>query len=921
MIQALFFLKYRSQLSRTRPELLAVLDEAFGEAVKAGGGKVDAGRRILVASFEETAIGRWLNLVILAEQISKEMAKEQHELFGSCLVFCKENPDCEPEPLCLNLTDRSGEHTVWADMFCWSALSSYGLFDWKHPSGCRRLKEWRSFGTIPEETRYPYREKLCRILRRGDKRNTLLSGPPYIGKLDAFLCCAAASGASVPPLVVRFGCAGRGIVCFADALNPAMRAFIAEGRDPEELQELFALQAHLWRERLRLESSPSLARKGRRFLTLLIDSYLRQALLHGGEPAIILSRILDADDEAAALFRQVYGELRNKRELMVMGTCSLPRGGDEALKGWTDFFPRRIRFSSEEVLAAGRRAAEGVREALRGIPVDLCEIAYGFDLLGAYLPPAVFGGAFCDAGFSRAAFNRAKELLCTMGVCPGEDDLRPRMADFRENAEAVLGPRRKPILTLVRDFILKQVEKGELRPCFDLIAAMAELGGEASPTLTLEAVYEDALNCTWRAVENALRDGSFATLVGRDNVHSFRFIFNTERALVYGARDEIAAAFREQPPKESGFAGCKARIMANLAAWRLCSRDPGAATEAIKETFILNQGLKRGAVPSHRLFALVNLSSNRRISDAIDYIQFAMDDAERNGQIDEIVRASYFGASIFFLYGNISKAMLIAARAEDAALAAGNEAWTERCRFLRGRLFFELGRYDDAYGLFEAIPRGPEEGSAKNAMLDAWAFRARIFGAKGQIPGGVPRIDAPEGDASLFRIEAACLAGDYAEAASLSEGVLFSLKEQAGRQDFLFTEQPDWRSGFDQCEHIPIRNRGLMLRLASAYAGLARCALEGTAARDTAAEFSRFIRGELQDDSDPNDAFYYFAYHIMLEKSGASQVDMTTAVSMAFNRLQRRASRIDDAVTRQDFLTRSLWNNALCAQAKVYKLI
>jgi hypothetical protein len=48
---------------------------------------------------------------------------------------------------------------------------------------------------------------------------------------------------------------------------------------------------------------------------------------------------------------------------------------------------------------------------------------------------------------------------------------------------------------------------------------------------------------------------------------------------------------------------------------------------------------------------------------------------------------------------------------------------------------------------------------------------------------------------------------------------------------------------------------------------------------------------------------------------------MGTVVSIAFKRLQRRASRIDDPKTRQDYIFRNRWNNALSLAAKEYKLI
>jgi len=72
---------------------------------------------------------------------------------------------------------------------------------------------------------------------------------------------------------------------------------------------------------------------------------------------------------------------------------------------------------------------------------------------------------------------------------------------------------------------------------------------------------------------------------------------------------------------------------------------------------------------------------------------------------------------------------------------------------------------------------------------------------------------------------------------------------------------------------------------------------------------------------DPWDAFYFYAKYRILEQTEASLVDMSTAVSMAFKRLQRRAGRIDDNETRRQYLNGSRWNRELSATAKEFKLI
>ena len=86
----------------------------------------------------------------------------------------------------------------------------------------------------------------------------------------------------------------------------------------------------------------------------------------------------------------------------------------------------------------------------------------------------------------------------------------------------------------------------------------------------------------------------------------------------------------------------------------------------------------------------------------------------------------------------------------------------------------------------------------------------------------------------------------------------------------------------------------------------------------------RLIRDELLPDTDPNDAIYFHAWYRMLMDSRdgqAAKADLSTVVSIAVKRLQRRANRIDDRTVKQDFLNLPRWNSALFQAARGYKLI
>jgi tetratricopeptide (TPR) repeat protein len=357
----------------------------------------------------------------------------------------------------------------------------------------------------------------------------------------------------------------------------------------------------------------------------------------------------------------------------------------------------------------------------------------------------------------------------------------------------------------------------------------------------------------------------------------------------------------------------------------------------------LNRSLGENAVPAYRLFSLVYFS-RQRINDALEYISFALEQAERTAQREELLITCYYASSINFLYGNLSKAERLAARAAETALEIGYSQWGMRAKFLRGRINFEAGRYGDALDLFESLLVKPNkmdktvtQSQEMIHTVQAWIFRARNFlvrfspGSKRpEKSSGNVNLTGP--DTRLFEIEAAYFTADYERAAALAGDFLSSAEdsiELVSRTDFIITEQPDWESGFSQCEYMfrPEKTHGT--KLAWLYKAMAQCALN--APREEKVEIlgnmQRFMREELLPDTDPNDTCYFHAWYCMLRDSqdfidaDSYRLDMNTIVGMAFRRLQRRASKIDDTETKQSFINQSRWSNTLYLAAKEHRLM
>jgi hypothetical protein len=921
MMQMLFFLRYKPQLRRTRPELVAGLEKAVAGAVEAAGGKLTGERRLLTAFFQAGALGFWLDMLTLIETVMQTVEGAAGDLYGYALVLGEDIESTSAERICRSLASGPQGSGIWLDHRAKKGLSPYvdmekpGVFkegwtgsrpqDRSLVEGFARLGALKDFSGL--RPGFPLRETIQQALAQGSLRNAVLLGPDFCGKRQGLyrfyqeLCFARnATMEEAPPLIIRLDTGG--IACLADAWMSRPRNPAAGPGSRKNLDEIDSLGETIFRERLRDEISPDGIKRARRFFTLVLDAFVSEPGKRNIPPLIILENIHSADEAAARIFMETYAALPAKQPL-VLGTCSANVPDmEEQLKFWGKVFPRVIKLKAEE---------PGNREN-PNIPPELWEISYTLALLGRFFPGSLFHQLFAGEGKNPAMLSRALELLYCFGLVDTPDDPRPRRVNFVSQAERILGSRKEMVRGMVKGRLLDWVNRNKLRPCFRLLEALAELGGGGGDELILKSISSDIINGTYRGMDRAISQGRLEKITGPERIEAAEFIIKTLKALHRGDEGTIRAAFQELSPECAFSPVFKSQILANLSAFHLGTGDSASAAEKIKEGILLSQG-KNGAAlaQSYRLFSLVNLS-RQRIREAIDYLDFAVDHAEKSGNRHELAVSAYYAAAAQFLFGNLSKAQRFARQAEEQAAASGDDDWADRARFLRGRLCFETGRYRDALDVFESLANssGPPE---KEGLLAAWIYRTKSYSQNS--PAAKPAGGGL--DADIFEIEAAYLGGNYGRAAELS-GALAGVHHE---DFFLFTEQPDWRSGFAQAELLLFPQGALWSRMISVYHSLSLSRLSPSGGEEAQHSMQRVLRDERLSEIDPWDAFYFFAWYRVLEASGAAQVDMNTAMSMAFKRLQRRASRIDDLEIRRDFLSLPRWNSALSLAAKEYKLI
>ena len=900
MIQMLFFIRFGGPLRRTRPELIESLEKTVTASASAAGSSAESGRKIITASFDENRIGFWLDMLVLIKKVHRALEEAGPELYGYALVLGRDIPEILGQKLCRS--QKENEATgIWCSEEVRKALDFYIVF---RPSartgdisdGYRELLEFRSFARSRKA--YPYQEKLLAL---GNNENSLILRPKFANKKDGiFHYCKSLLG-DVPPLLVRFGASGCGLICFADAWTHGIRSFVAgafPGADREEiLAELDLLHALLFRERLREEWSPNISTQCSRFIRSLLTAYIAAVKTQLPNGLLIIEDSCLADEAALEVFREVYSSLDERKALLV--------------------------------LACDRKSVDLPEELIRNLPLGLWESSYNIFLLGRYFPAYLLPQLFEEEGLNPNMYIQVQEMLTALGMFVS-DDPRPLLPNFTFHAEEALGERKDKILSAVRNRILSWAHSGRLQPCFDLLRVLSELGKRAGDALILKALKADVLNGTCGRIEEALEKGYFASLVGDDNVQVLGYIYKTLKALILEGSNDIRRAFSEELPSISCYGGYRSQVQANLAAFNIGIRKIDAASEAVRKAMLINRDLGENAVPAYRFSSLVNLT-RRRINDALEYISFALEQAEATEQNEEIFLTCYFASSINLLYGNLSKAKRLARRAEETALALGWPGWGMRAKFLRGRLCFEAGLYEDALEIFESLAAGTEpQHQAMAHTVQAWVFRTNNFLGRFSQP-----IDAALAgpDAELFRIEEAYLTADYERAITLAEAFL-SPKGETPNEDFLFTEQPDWRSGFSQCEYMFQPRKAPGVNFAWVYRAMAQCAFISSkeAKTEILSGMQRFMREELLPDTDSNDVFYFHAWYCMIRDSRnpkdsrnpeirGAHAEMNTVVSMALRRLQRRADRIDDKETKQAFQNMPRWNSALYSAARELRLI
>ncbi|MDR2343283.1 MAG: hypothetical protein LBD86_01980 [Spirochaetaceae bacterium] len=907
MIQVTFSIKYQSQLRRIHPELYKNLEDTIVNSIKLYGGNVKYEFTTITALFNEEGFGFWLDILLIVETLLNVLDAVKHELYGyTCII--SELMDIDRIHEMLNaLPSVSITSGIWCTRLIRNNTGSFMEFDEPYnknpvllpPGSIAEVKSIKSIKKIKK--RHPLRKSISTLFRENNIRgNSVLTGKGFIGKSDFIhWYCRNFENYSVP-LTIRFGSWGFALNCFSDALNPDMRRFF-ESKNIPLPKETDALYEALSIERIRGEYSGYSLQKARRVFQILLEAYNSAVSAEQKYGVIILENIQDADSNMRQLIMD-FMPYYEKNNITLYASCNLVELPTE----WQPLFSSVINCLIPEIDPVFQPGT---------LNISLLEIAYACTILRQYFPPFMFPDLFMEEGKNPATTKRSLDMLLKYGLIRSKDDPECEITGFFDGAGNLPDARASYIRGMAARLLVSYTSKGKITPCFNLLNALYSLGGEISPILALEAIRKDVINDTCRDIETALAEERFDKTCGKNCSPALYYIYKTSKILLYGDETGIRDTFSGLHIPKTEISNYKVQILTINAFYKMGIRDPATAFEEMKESMIICQNSQDRYCMAqvYRLFAFGYLLKNE-LNTAIDYLSFAIEASERSGNNVELALVSYYAAGCNFIFGNISKAQRLIKQSERVAGISGMEKWAMRAKFSSGRFYFETGCYDEALEIFNGLYRhyGEDPYSSQAQTVSAWIFRTELY-----LYGRAEKREFILGDGLFFEIEAAYFSGDFSRVLELSNVMLASLPDDG----FLFLEQPDWSSGFAQCEMLQIPKKDFWFRMVTAWRSLALYMLDSNGSEEAVQLMQKVIRDRHLSETDPSVPFLFFINYKVLHSPISTEIDGNTAISIALKSLQRRSSRIDDIEVRRNYLSKQYWNKELYLTAKKHKLV
>lgn len=313
----------------------------------------------------------------------------------------------------------------------------------------------------------------------------------------------------------------------------------------------------------------------------------------------------------------------------------------------------------------------------------------------------------------------------------------------------------------------------------------------------------------------------------------------------------------------------------------------------------------------------------QRLEEAKDYLRIARELLDNSGDQKLIVKIYYFESVTYYIYGNISESSRLIKKGIELAEAYGMRRWQILSLFLKGRIYFDLGKYNKASDIFIDCLTLAELYHFRESeeSIYIWIARTMVYGGNYREGNRILAYYHDSTEGSFFYAEYLYFNGRYKEAL---EVITHSI--QLEKDTIRILGSPDFvlkGSGFEYIEDLVFvmsDGHSVLLHLLQAFKAFLSV-LSNTSSQGIE-DLVRLTREEKLSDIDPYNGLYFFLHALCLQKKpGMDDLDRLTLLSKALRHVQTIASRIDVPSERIDYLNRNYWNSRLVSEGRKNKLL
>jgi len=892
MISMLFTIKFYSQFHRTQPALLKSIQQELHDLVHSSGGRIIRLGRETIAEFVDDSFTFPIQFLNFINQMIPFSHKLRTKLLGYSILFSK-SEELKGEHLFKILIHEKKGIGIYFTSDVANTFSSFFILEPISKAPIYQLKSLKSFAQM----KIPDTEVL--IKRFSDELNSSEARCKIVIGKDTDLLLFLSSAyiqqqhGEDQYISLGFNASGASLNAYIELFLQSMQK--REGSFAEYTEKIAILKT----ERLHELYNESILVLLRELLSVWLEAYQSTPVVlyisHIDYMPLLLQKIMK-EFLVQFLFspsHRVYITARNRESI-----------------SWIDEIDRHF------------ITIQSPARALYDIPEDnelnlsvktIIPAAYLCHKLSAIYTKSELPLQLERTGFSSVSIQWLFDAFTKTGIFPAMSPDLIFNPETEHKLDEYLSERdRQAVHTLVQERLLESLTNHELNPGVVFLSCFTGLGGKADPDLILDCIFYDLHDDYYEELDQAVKSETLKKLVGDDLFEAVHYILLTDHILTSGSFQDMLEAQYYPVPALTDNQRINSFCNINAAALKLVSGDLVEAGKHIKDALLMLQDYKNknGLEKVYRIFGLIELAQHH-IEDAIEYVTFALDTAHRFSNKREQGMSHFYIGVAYFLQGNLPRAISFTDTARKLFLEMDDERWAQKSAFLLGRIHFTLGSYERAAELFGSIhDSGP-------AAL--WCLKSKLYSSIGNravIEGLAKSYNAMDVSDRTLEIEFHYFLGNYNACVQLCETLLTRDAPSMSR----VTEQVDWTDGYAQIESLLFPRREFLFRQYTCFKVLSLSQLNP----EDHAIISMLdsILNELKFGVyDPYDIFYATCYYLVLQQVVSTEIDRATVLSSAFKRLQKRASRIEDAELRRHYLTANYWNSLLSTAAKMHNLI